>query len=108
MIKIAEIRTCDMPHDKPRNGETVRFDIDSRKYELELCPKDKRDLTRVMDEFIPHARKVVSDRVPHRSRDRNRPVDIRAWARASGLTVNAHGRIPVHIVRQYEARETPA
>ena len=103
MIEIVTVHTCDLPHDKPREGETVRFDYGSHQYELELCASDKQALATIVNEYAPYARKTGSRR---RARNRKRSADIRAWAQSAGIKVNAKGRIPETLIAQYDARVT--
>jgi hypothetical protein len=109
MIEVIESRTCDMPHEKPRKGETVRFDFNSHQYEMELCAKDKRALDQLADQYVPYARKAVTREIRmHRMRrrtDRQHSADIRAWAESQGIAVKPRGRIPGNIVAQYDGRD---
>lgn len=86
--------------------ETVRFGIGGAEYEIDLSTKNARALRRRLAPFMDHARKA--GRGPHRrtgrsAASRERSGDIRAWAKAHGITVSDRGRIPASVAEQYQA-----
>jgi hypothetical protein len=86
--------------------ETVRFRIAGVEYEIDLSKKNAQRFRTGVAPFIEHARKAGrgSRRAPGRpSSARERSGDIRAWAKAAGITISDRGRIPASIVEQYEA-----
>jgi hypothetical protein len=86
--------------------ETVRFGVGSTEYEIDLNKKNARTLRTGLEPFVEHARKSGrgSRRRPARpSSARERSSDIRAWAKAEGITISDRGRIPADVVAQYEA-----
>ena len=86
--------------------ETVRFGVGSSEYEIDLSKKNARTLRAGLEPFVEHARKSgrASKRRPSRpSSARERSSDIRAWAKAEGITISDRGRIPANVVAQYEA-----
>jgi hypothetical protein len=110
MIKTVEIRTCDLPHDKPRtNADTVTFALDSSGYQIELCPKDRAALEKIMADYVEHARKTPVNGMAKKSSatrtvtERRRSRDIRAWAERNGKPVSGRGRIPAEIITEYDA-----
>ncbi|GAB3712357.1 histone-like nucleoid-structuring protein Lsr2 [Mariniluteicoccus flavus] len=87
-------------------AETVRFALDGVDYEIDLSEKNARKLR---DDFAPwtgHGRKVTrSSRSGGRARAANGKADageIRAWAQANGMEVNARGRVPAEVREAYE------
>jgi hypothetical protein len=109
VIEIVEVKTCDAAHDKPRKGaETISFGLDNAEYQIELCPKDRAALERVMSMYVPYARKApVNGAAVKKSYrpiiERRKSAAIRAWAESQGITVSARGRIPAEVLEQYRA-----
>lgn len=87
--------------------ETVRFGVGSTEYEIDLSKKNAGTFRAALEPFMEHARKSGrggSRRRPARpSSARERSSDIRAWAKAEGITISDRGRIPASVVAQYEA-----
>jgi hypothetical protein len=87
-------------------SETVRFGLGGAQYEIDLNKKNARAFRKKLTPFVEHARKAGPGqrRGPARTASsRQRSVDIRAWAKATGLAVSDRGRIPASVVDQYEA-----
>src|ERR1700733_9693956 len=87
-------------------SETVRFGLARAQYEIDLNKKNARAFRKKLTPFVEHARKAGPGqrRGPARTASsRQRSVDIRAWAKATGLAVSDRGRIPASVVDQYEA-----
>jgi hypothetical protein len=92
--------------DGSRAEETVRFAVGGMEYEIDLSKKNARTLRAGLGPFVEHARKAGrgTRRRPARpSSARERSSDIRAWAKAEGITISDRGRIPASVVAQYEA-----
>ena len=90
-------------------SETVRFGLGAAQYEIDLNKKNARTFRKKIAPFVEHARKAGPGqrRGPARTASsRQRSVDIRAWAKATGLAVSDRGRIPASVVDQYEATTT--
>jgi hypothetical protein len=87
-------------------NETVRFGLGSAQYEIDLNKKNARAFRKKLAPFLEHARKAGpgQGRGPARTASsRQRSVDIRAWAKATGLPVSDRGRLPASVAAQYEA-----
>ncbi len=84
---------------------TYRFGFDGRDYEIDLKPANGKKLEQALAIYIGHARRAQAARrkagVP--VRDRERPAEIRKWARKRGIEVSDRGRIPSNVVRQYDS-----
>ncbi|MGP4027310.1 histone-like nucleoid-structuring protein Lsr2 [Actinomadura sp. 3N407] len=86
--------------------ETVSFAVDGRAYEIDLNKQNAARLRDALAPFQEHARKAqpvgkkVAGRTPP---NRGRSTEIRNWAKTRGIAVNDRGRIPQHVVRQYDA-----
>ncbi len=90
-------------------SETGRFGLGSAQYEIDLNKKNARAFRKKLAPFVEHARKAGRGQRRGTARtasSRQRSGDIRAWAKARGLTVSDRGRIPASVVDQYEAATT--
>ena len=90
-------------------AETVRFSVGGSEYEIDLSTKNAAALRKQLAPFIEHARKAgrAQRRRPGRTAaSRERSGGIRAWAKDQGIAVSSRGRIPAHVVAQYEAANT--
>ena len=86
--------------------ETVRFGVGGAEYEIDLSKKNATAFRAGIGQFVEHARK--GGRGPTRrparpTSARERSSDIRAWAKAQGITISDRGRIPASVVAQYDA-----
>ena len=92
--------------DGSRAEETVRFGVGGTEYEIDLSKKNARAFRSGLGPFVEHARK--GGRGPRRrparpASARERSSEIRAWAKAQGITISERGRIPASVMAQYEA-----
>jgi hypothetical protein len=93
--------------------ETVTFSLDGVTYEIDLRTKNADKLRKVFTPYVEKGRKVDVRRAgragrragTRTARSRERPADIRAWAREQGISVNDRGRIPAEIIRAYESND---
>jgi nucleoid-associated protein Lsr2 len=85
---------------------TYRFGFEGREYEIDLKPANGKKLEQVLAKYIEHARRAKAGAPLRRkgsvARDRQRPAEIREWARTRGIEVSERGRIPSNVIRQYE------
>jgi hypothetical protein len=92
--------------------QTVTFALDGVSYEIDLSHANAAQLREVFDPYVEAARRVGGRAVPGRApaprraggparADRDQLAAIRDWARRRGLEVNDRGRIPAHIMEQY-------
>ena len=93
--------------DGSAGAETVVFGLDGVTYELDLGEAKRAGLERALAPFIAAARRMPREgsrrgggRAEGASADRSA---VRAWAKASGMTVSERGRISSDIMRQYDA-----
>ena len=98
--------TCDVCG-KAKDVQTRTIGLDGKTYEIDLCPKDGKGLSKATAEYVSNARKITARRVTrenaHRPRSRAETAAIRGWARASGMSISDRGRVPAAIFRDYEA-----
>ena len=98
--------TCDVCG-KAKDIQTRTIGLDGMTYEIDLCPKDGKSLSKAAAEYISNARKVTTRRAPrengHRPRSRAETAAIRDWAKASGMKISDRGRVPAAVFRDYQA-----
>lgn len=106
--KVSVTFNCDYDSKAIPQGEhlTRSFSLDGRDYEIDLCVKHSQKFDDVIKRFAEKARRV-SGRVPRTKRrtaaHRQRSAEIRAWAKRSGREVSDRGRIPSHVIAEYES-----
>ncbi|TMR00802.1 Lsr2 family protein [Actinomadura soli] len=86
--------------------ETVAFSIDGASYEIDLSGANATKLRDSLKPFVEKSRKAGTGSRRRRQRgasSRERSAEIRAWAKNNGIKVNERGRIPAHVIEQYEA-----
>jgi hypothetical protein len=99
---------------QPEASETVRFGVDGSAYEIALSARQASELRSMAGRYISVARRVRPARSPARQPHQPRPrmrvqTDpeqsrrIRSWALERGLLASPRGRIPRHVVDEYEA-----
>ena len=95
--------------------ETVTFALDGVCYAIDLAAGNAARLRELFAPYVGAGRRVGRENAPLRQpvagkgprpggRARSDPAQlagIRAWARARGIQVSDRGRIPAHIVEQY-------
>ncbi len=101
--------------DGSQASETVRFGVDGRSYEIDLNEVHASELREVLAPYVSVAR-PDRDGAGRTGRGRGSsagrggsgsggevdPKAVRAWAAEQGIEVNARGRIPAQVVRQYQ------
>ena len=82
---------------------TVRFALDGNDYEIDLNPKNARALRKLLSRYAERARKASSR--PARGGRRRKPdtAEVREWAKAQGIDVKDHGRVPAELVVKFKA-----
>ena len=94
-------------------AETITFSLDGVSYEMDLSEANAAELRERFAPYVAAGRRVGGR--PQRARrtggaparaDREQLAAIRAWARSRGMDVNERGRIPRHIVEQYNSGTT--
>jgi hypothetical protein len=98
--------TCDVCG-KPKDVQTRTIGLDGKTYEIDLCPKDGKGLSKAAADYVSNARKITARPAPRengrRPRSRTETTAIRDWARASGMQISDRGRVPAAVFRDYEA-----
>src|SRR3954468_7830233 len=101
--------------DQSEGAETIRYSGDGKDYEPALSEKKPKRFRDALKEFIDASREVEQPPVltlaPARTARRQSSggsgrddiAQIRAWAEAQGMEVNARGRIKKEIVEAYDA-----
>lgn len=91
------------------DGDTVRFSLDGRAYELDLSAENAQTLRDAFAPYIAAGRSVGSPSPSGRRVTRGRAtssrdlVDVRTWAAKNGHDINARGRISTTILEAYDA-----
>ena len=87
--------------------ETISFALDGTAYEIDLGPKNAKQLRNDLATWVGHARKAKRDPGRARRTGGSKPTGeaaaIREWAAANGIAVPARGRIPAAIAEQYHS-----
>lgn len=85
--------------------ETVRFSLEGKNYEIDLCTDNATWLRSTLQPFIAVARRNTQNntgksgkRPPRRNPE---TAKIRRWARDNGYTVADHGRINAEVKHAY-------
>ena len=93
--------------DGGKADETVRFSFGGRSYEIDLSAANAERLRTSLQPFVAAARKVrPADRRGaggRTARSRARSAEIRAWAKTRGINLSERGRIPISVVKLYDA-----
>lgn len=85
-------------------GETVRFSLDGRSYEIDLTTKNATGLRKALRPYIEAGRPLKgSGRRPTRTRVAADNRTVKKWARANGYQVPDRGRIPKAVVDAFDA-----
>lgn len=86
-------------------GETIKFGLDGRDFEIDLSAENAGKLREVLAPFITVGRRQNGGTRTPRRRESGRDLEaIRAWARENGYTVADRGRIPVDVEQAFNAR----
>jgi len=86
--------------------ETVRFGFGGTDYEIDLSATNARAFRKQLTPFVEHARKAgrgPARRTARTPAGRQRSGEVRAWAKDHGIAVSERGRIPAHVIEQYQA-----
>ncbi|MFK0222895.1 Lsr2 family protein [Streptomyces vinaceus] len=97
----------DLTGKETQDGGTHTFSLDGVEYALDLSPESYDTLLEAFGPFIKVARRTRKTKRRQPSGERKTSAEdgssaaIRAWAKASGLEVNARGRVPVEVREAY-------
>lgn len=89
-------------------AETLTFGLDGAAYEIDLSAGNAAALREALAPYIAKARRTGGGR-PTAAKGRRRAAsgsnatEVRAWARAKGMTVNDRGRVPAEVRAAFEA-----
>lgn len=82
--------------------EQVSFALNGVEYEIDLSERNATKLKDALAVYIAHARRVnTRKRRGNAARESGSPSEIRAWAQANGIEVNARGRVPAEVREAY-------
>jgi Lsr2 len=88
--------------------ETVRFGIDGAGYEIDLNGEHAEDLRAILTRYAKAGRKVTGTggraaRARSGASAGGSSKTVRDWAKEHGYEVNDRGRVPAHVMAEYEA-----
>ncbi|GHE65360.1 MULTISPECIES: histone-like nucleoid-structuring protein Lsr2 [Streptomyces] len=91
--------------------ETVTFALDGKTYEIDLTTANAEKLRSALADYVKGARRTGGRASGGRAKTRTAAAsgnpdtaEIRAWAKAQGMSVNDRGRVPQEIREAYENR----
>jgi len=108
------VLTCDVCGETPA-AQTVVFGVGAEFYEVELCDVHLAEFRFAMRAWSsngrpanyghePVFRGMRQSRARPRRPDERRPtIEVREWARAKGMPVNARGPLPPEVYAAFEA-----
>lgn len=92
----------------PTSEGPYRFGWDLTNYEIDLCEEHGIELVEVMENLLPHARRLgakptsIKVQAPAPSpRQQATTAEVRAWAKKNRIKVSDRGRIPDEIFERY-------
>jgi uncharacterized membrane protein len=92
------------------DGPTVRFGMDGVEYEIDLGVRNQAALREILGEYVQSGRRTggaarkgrrPAAAAPPATSSRAENAAIREWAEASGIDVNARGRLPKEVIERY-------
>ena len=106
--KVSVTYACDFDQKEIPQGQhrLRRFSIDGRDYEIDLCLSHSDRFDEAVSSYASHARRASARPMRAKRRTaahRRHSAQVRAWAKANGLTVSERGRIPTEVVSRYES-----
>lgn len=98
--------TCDVCGNA-KDVQTRTIGLDGTTYEIDLCPKDGKGLSKAAAGYVSSARTTTTRHAARgdgrRPRSRTETAAVRDWAKATGLEISDRGRVPAAIFRDYQA-----
>ena len=91
-------------------GESVRFALDGRSFEIDLSEKNAAQLRQTLAPYISAGRPLravrgLGSRSGGFEGDDLDPATVRAWAHANGYPVRARGRVSRELTEAYRAAQ---
>jgi hypothetical protein len=105
--RVSVTYACDYDDKEIAEGQqrNITFGIDGQEYEIDLCARHSERLSEIVGKFAEHARRASMRGTKRKRRttaNRQRSAQIRAWAKSSGIEVSDRGRIPGHVLEEFE------
>lgn len=92
--------TCDVDGDDTAAEETVRFGLDGREYEIDLCPRHHKELNNTIKTYVDRGRKIEGGSAPRKRR-------ARSGVATSGSATGASTRPPASASPRSSALSSP-
>ena len=91
--------------DGSEGAESVTFTFGGVQYEIDLARENRAALDSALSPFINAARATSGERT-RRSKPQveEKAAAVRAWAADNGVSVSSRGRVPRHVLDQYNNR----
>jgi hypothetical protein len=92
--------------------ETINFGLDGVNYEIDLSTKHATQLRSAFARYVEAGTRIGRGRIAKTARDRRRAAPaldrtqsqtIREWAKRKKIQLSGRGRIPRHVIEQYQA-----
>ena len=85
--------------------ETVQFGLDGVSYEIDLSEANAAKLRDALALWVGNARRVGGRKQTARATTSGRGDlnEIRAWGRDNGYKVSDRGRVPLEVIKAYDA-----
>lgn len=77
--------------------EQISFALEGSEYEIDLSAKNAEALRTALAPWVGHARKITRRKSAKASGSGASAGEIREWAAANGVEVNARGRVPAEV-----------
>jgi hypothetical protein len=94
------------------DAETVQFALDGVQYEIDLKAENAAKLRDGLKDFVEKARRsggrtkrgaaATIRKIVAESRTKEQTKAIREWAKANGHELSDRGRIPTHVIEEFE------
>lgn len=94
------------------DAETVTFSLDGVQYEIDLRAENAAKLRNSLADFVTSARRTggrakrggvaTNRKIVGEARTKEQTKAIREWARRNGHELSDRGRIPAHVIEEFE------
>ena len=83
---------------------TLKLALDGEVWEIDLTEANEQKLRKKLEPYMAAGRRIRgrAHSRPRPQASRNRSRDIRRWAAEHHIQVSARGRIPAHVIEQYD------
>jgi hypothetical protein len=93
--------------DGSKADQTVTFAYDGNTYEIDLSKKNATAFLKALKPYLDAGRKVKATRTRRSASAGGKRTDlaaVRTWANEVGYEVSDRGRIPAHVLKDYDEK----